>query len=537
MFSVYFDPKRQKNSTDFIKTGWEIDIQRRALATMPQFERWSAKERERLAEFKRLLGSKLTTRPQYPDVVGDRRLVRFLRGVDDIQVALAKYSKFLEWRDANGVDEIRNDILYRGMNDPHKFPRGEVILRMFPQLVCAADACDNDGNPVSVEEYSFSPSEALKAVPREQYLIFQIYTMEYKVLVMEQLSNSKERAKLAHLQREYSSHGEEWEGEGESPSYGVVLRSFYFRNFEGFGLDHLGGDGQQLLGAVLEVATANYPELLHKSQMINVPWAFNIIWVFVKPFLDKATVDKVTIHAWGADYINALRDEISIESIPKSLGGKYEGGNSPFHFDLSPSGPFGPPPDSIVAACLNDATLSLSQTIESENLMDPADTGATAVESAETNNIAVRAASVPLFHLTEFGSEVESIDTSTRIADADVVATKPIPTQSSAAHGPALEEAYIASDAPPPASSDRVHDDETAKQILNDDHLLKHNPYAWLLYLRIVVVFPIASSGSRLLKRLFLPSATPLVNSLAFASLTLSGCAIIHHWVVKLTRK
>ena len=107
--------------------------------------------------------------------------------------------------------------------------------------------------------------------------------------------------------------------------------------------------------------------------------------------------------------------------------------------------------------------------------------------------------------------------------------------RSAAAHRPALEEAYIASDAP--TASCHVHDDETAKQFLNDDHLLKHNPYAWLLYLRIVVVVPIASTGSRLLKRLFLPSAVPLVNSLAFASLTLSGCAIIHHWVVKLTRK
>ena len=290
--------------------------------------RWDTETTLKLAEMRRILGSKLTKRPQYSDVVGDRRLLRFLRSTNlDEERAAAKFAKFLEWRDANNVDEIRNDILFGGKNDPHLFPDGEKVLKYFPQIVCATEARDNLGNPVSVERFNFSPSEALKMVPKDRYILFFIYCLEYKVLIMEQLSDEKERQNKASSKDSHCS-------------YGVVLSSFYFRDFNGFSLDHLGGEGQSLIGALLEIATSNYPELLLKSHMINVPWIFNLVWVCITPFLDKNTIAKMNMHAWGADYLGNISKEISLENIPECVGGKFKGGNGPFMFDTSASGSF-----------------------------------------------------------------------------------------------------------------------------------------------------------------------------------------------------
>jgi hypothetical protein len=38
-------------------------------------------------------------------------------------------------RDKNGVDEIRENILRGGLNHPLKFPNGEKILGLVPQIV------------------------------------------------------------------------------------------------------------------------------------------------------------------------------------------------------------------------------------------------------------------------------------------------------------------------------------------------------------------------------------------------------------------
>jgi hypothetical protein len=53
----------------------------------------------------------LAAAAQFKELVGDRRLLRFLRGhKHDVDKAAEKYAKMLEWRAENGVDKIREDI-------------------------------------------------------------------------------------------------------------------------------------------------------------------------------------------------------------------------------------------------------------------------------------------------------------------------------------------------------------------------------------------------------------------------------------------
>ena len=60
------------------------------------------------------------------ELVGDRRLIRFLRGrQNDVGLAAGMYREHLKWRKGFNTDEIRNKIAFGGLNHPLRFPFGE----------------------------------------------------------------------------------------------------------------------------------------------------------------------------------------------------------------------------------------------------------------------------------------------------------------------------------------------------------------------------------------------------------------------------
>lgn len=180
-----------------------------------------------------------------------------------------------------------------------------------------------------MEQFNFEPAKVLKEITKEEYITFMIYMLEYKILVLEQLSEAKERAYLA--EHDYNPPPSE-------KGYGVMLACRIIRDFNGFGMGHMGPEGRTVITWILELAVDNYPELLYKSHMINTPWMFSTIWFFVKNLLDENTIKKVTITS--TDHMSLILEECPISSIPKAVGGTYEGYNRPFVFDTSNQGPF-----------------------------------------------------------------------------------------------------------------------------------------------------------------------------------------------------
>ena len=58
------------------------------------------------------LGAIITNRPQFPDVVGDRKLLRFLKGHgNDVDKAVEMAVKFLKWRDTCFFIEVNTSSL------------------------------------------------------------------------------------------------------------------------------------------------------------------------------------------------------------------------------------------------------------------------------------------------------------------------------------------------------------------------------------------------------------------------------------------
>jgi hypothetical protein len=70
------------------------------------------------------------------------------------------------------------------------------ILSLIPQLVIAPYCYDKQGAVICAEQYDFSPTEVLAKVSIEEYIVFAIYILEYKTLILEQLAEEQERLKL-----------------------------------------------------------------------------------------------------------------------------------------------------------------------------------------------------------------------------------------------------------------------------------------------------------------------------------------------------
>ena len=78
-----------------------------------------------------------------------------------------------------------------------------------------------------------------------------------------------------------------------------------------------------------------YPETMGKFYIINAPYIFTTVWSVIKGWLDPVTVEKIKI--LGSGYINELQEQIPIENLPESLGGKC---NCPEGCSLSDAGPW-----------------------------------------------------------------------------------------------------------------------------------------------------------------------------------------------------
>eukprot|EP01039_Chlorochromonas_danica_P019596 gene19596-23747_t len=73
--------------------------------------RWTEAEELGIAEIRSRLKDLIAEQTPFPEVVGDRRLLRFLRGKQmNIDDATDLYRDFLVWRRKNNVDQIRQEI-------------------------------------------------------------------------------------------------------------------------------------------------------------------------------------------------------------------------------------------------------------------------------------------------------------------------------------------------------------------------------------------------------------------------------------------
>lgn len=199
-------------------------------------------------------------------------------------------------------------FLLGGMNDPMKFPNGKKILSMITQIVLEPNAMDKFGCPICVEKFNFSPAEVLKKITLEEYTLFMIYVLEYRSLIVEQISEERESTNLKILREKPENNL------GNQQPYGVVANTCVIRDLSGIGLEHVGKQGKAILNSLVSMASDNYPELMRKNFMINTPMIFATLWYFIKKLLAERTSKKVVV--LGTHYLKHVTEDIDIDSIP-----------------------------------------------------------------------------------------------------------------------------------------------------------------------------------------------------------------------------
>lgn len=219
------------------------------------------------------------------------------------------------------------------MNHPRLFPGGEKILELVPQVVIASDARDLFGCPLVVDQYCFLPSEVFAEVGIDEYMVFVHYCLEYRCLVLEQLSEEMERKAILKINA--------GEAAIDAP-YGVTMYTCVIRDLKGVGLDHLGATGRDVISRVVKVASDYYPELMRKCYIVNAPMVFNAAWFFIQSLLSAKTVAKISV--LGADFSTQINRDVSGDSLPKFLLGNRDEIGAPFEFDTTDGGLLGPQP-------------------------------------------------------------------------------------------------------------------------------------------------------------------------------------------------
>jgi len=265
------------------------------------------------------------------EVIGDRALLRFFRGhLKNMDTAVKYIRKYYNWRKENNVDQIRRNIVHGGMNCPTKFPNGGKILDIIPQVVCSAKHCDKDGAPVSLLSTNFSPAAAFEVVTMEEYIEFIMYTLEYQQLVLEQLSEKKERERLEHAKTNNVQMDE---------PYGVILQQCVVRDLGELTLEHLGTKGQQISRTVINISSDNYPEMLKKMYIVKAPWIFSTFFWGIKQILPARTIAKISVQG-HYNYQDELHSDIDPAHLPPRLGGNNEAADEheTFHFDVTDGG-------------------------------------------------------------------------------------------------------------------------------------------------------------------------------------------------------
>lgn len=107
-------------------------------------------EADALSQMRTSLAAELQAAPQFPELVGDDRLLRFLRKGGSAEAATKRYCAMLALRAERGGDEARRDILARGLGFDD-LPHYEAVQKFLPHeflAISSPGSVNADGKPV-----------------------------------------------------------------------------------------------------------------------------------------------------------------------------------------------------------------------------------------------------------------------------------------------------------------------------------------------------------------------------------------------------
>ncbi|RLN87913.1 hypothetical protein BBJ28_00020600 [Nothophytophthora sp. Chile5] len=230
---------------------------------------------------------------KYVELVGDVRLLRFLRGYKmNVSVAATKFREMLALRQKLGLDDIRDDIVNNSMT-PDEFPHFQKMISHLP----FCDAYDlfsvPEGHVFYFDMLGHADVHALlKEVTEEEWQTFFLYSMEYRALKLDQLSRQNE----------------------------TLVQTILVRDLSGFSISRFNPKLLSRLRSLVAVASKCYPESVNKVLVLHAPWIFHKVWRAVKPMFQETQLSKV--HMEGNSLSRLLELVGGRDRLPKLLGGR-----------------------------------------------------------------------------------------------------------------------------------------------------------------------------------------------------------------------
>ncbi len=142
--------------------------------------RWSAREHQILSHIRSTLREEIAATGQFVEVVGDRALIKFIRGHGhNEEKATLMYKNYLKWRKDNNLDAIRQEIVLGGKR-PLDFPfASRFITDCGHQIIISSGMRDTQGNPIAIETYGYNPQRILDGMTNENYSLFMVSHYEF----------------------------------------------------------------------------------------------------------------------------------------------------------------------------------------------------------------------------------------------------------------------------------------------------------------------------------------------------------------------
>jgi hypothetical protein len=248
---------------------------REALTTV---ERWVAKEKFDLA--------KISTADLHPALL----LLRYLRANQfNATKAIAHLQRNAEWRATKDIDELNKQTPEEILGC-----KIEELTAVFPHW---HSGYDKTGRPVLFKQYGkFDAAKVKKLVGGSFEPVVRYHLWEQEACGRLCLAQSRKLKVVVET------------------ITGVI-------DIKDMGMSQITSDFLSLTKLLAEVDQNQYPETLGRAFIINAPSAFPIVWRMVKPWLDPATVAKITVLGGPKEYIPVLQEFIGEENLPSNYGG------------------------------------------------------------------------------------------------------------------------------------------------------------------------------------------------------------------------
>lgn len=245
-----------------------------------------------LARLKHELADSLLSMPQWEDVVGERKLLRFIRGHGGTSAAAAKaYRDFIAWRTDNGVDAIRrsvDDMLWSTV----PFEGWGRICSVLPMDIDAGRT--PFGHIVWIEKAGALDLNKIQIIPENELRHSLLSMLELRSKALDEMSVAQGRLIKCVQLRDLKGLGPKF--------FASVVRN---------------GKLVLRLKEIVKASLSGHPETIEKIVMLNVPGAFYMLWNVIKPLLTErakakcmflpSPYDAQTVwHVAGADALVAL---------------------------------------------------------------------------------------------------------------------------------------------------------------------------------------------------------------------------------------